>query len=219
MRIRCALIVGFAALAACGSSSGMSAPAGASSSGTSAQAGASANCGPSGARTLAADGRATVYISSGHVYGCAASTRRRYLLGASERTIREGRVGPVALAGVDVAYGLSRFGVDTGSTQVTVRRLTDGKLLHTAPATSSVAGPEAYQSIGALVVKPDGAVAWIGASNSIVGHGHGHEVHRYDRRGQDELDRGTGIAGTSLRLHGSRLTWMHSGRVRSATLS
>jgi hypothetical protein len=123
------------------------------------------------------------------------------------------------VAGVNVAYGLSRFGVDTGSTQVVVRRLTDGRVVHTAPATSSVAGPESYQSVGALVLRPDGAVAWIGTSSSIVGRGHEAEVHRFDARGQATLDRGAGIATGSLRLHGSQLTWTHSSRRRSATLS
>jgi hypothetical protein len=208
MRVRCALIVLLAALTACGSSSGMS-------SGSS----SSPSCAPAHATALAADGRASVYVSSGHVYGCANSTHRRYLLGASARSIREGRAGPVVLAGVDVAYGLSRFGVDTGSTQVMVRRLTDGKLLHGAPATSSVAGPESYQSVSALVLKPDGAVAWIGQSNSIGGRGHGVEVHRFDTRGQSVLDRGSGIGPSSLRLRGSVLSWTNSGRRRSATLN
>lgn len=209
MRVRCALIVVLAGLAACGSSSGMS--RGSSSP---------PNCAPAHAQALAADGRASVYVSSGHVYGCAHSTSRRYLLGASARSIREGRAAPVVLAGVDVGYGLSTFGVDTGSTQVVVRRLTDGKLLHRAPATSSVAGPESYQSVTAIVLKPAGAVAWIGQSSSIVGRGHGVvELHRFGGRGQSVLDRGSGIANTSLRLRGSVLSWTHAGRPRSATLS
>jgi hypothetical protein len=127
-------------------------------------------------------------------------------------------VGPLALAGVTVAYGLSRFGVDTGTARVVVRRLTDGVVLREASATARVPGAESYQSVGALVVKPDGAVAWIGDGHSIIGRGSVVEVHRYDRRGQAELDHGSGIVSGSLRLHGSQLTWTNSGRLRSATL-
>ena len=208
MRVWFAVIVLLGVLAACGASSGVTAaraPAG--------------GCAPAGAQTLITDGRAALYAQGANVYGCANSSRRAYLLGASGRTLREGRVGPRTLAGVDVAYGLSRFGVDTGTAQVVVRRLTDGVVLREAPATSRVQGPESYQSVAAIVVKPDGAVAWIGDAHSIVGHGSVVEVHRADRRGQAELDHGSGIVGGSLRLHGSQLTWTHAGRLRSATLS
>jgi hypothetical protein len=208
MRVGCGLIVLGVALAACESSSGMT-------GGTA----ASASCAPPRAQTVTTNAKASVYTTGGHVYGCATSTRRRYLLGASGRTIRGGRVGPVALAGVDVAYGVSRSGVDTGSAQVVVRRLTDGKVVHTAPATATVTEPESFQSISALVVKPDGAVAWIGESHSIVGHGGLVEVDRFDRRGEAKLDGGVGIADTSLRLHRSQLSWRHSGRERSGTLN
>ena len=128
-------------------------------------------------------------------------------------------MGPLALAGVDVAYGLSRFGVDTGTAQAVVRRLTDGAVLREASATARVPGAESYQLVAAIVVKADGAVAWIGEGHSIIGRGPVVEVHRYDRHGQAELDHGSGIVGGSLRLKGSRLTWTHSSRRRSAILS
>jgi hypothetical protein len=176
-------------------------------------------CAPAGVRALLANRRATVYARGENVYGCSSSSRRSYLLGASGRTLKAGRAGPLALAGADVAYGLSRFGVDTGTAQVVVRRLTDGVVLREASATTRVPGAESYQSVAALVVKGDGAVAWIGNGRSIIGRRPVVEVHRYDGRGQAELDSGSRIASGSLRLHGSRLTWTNSARRRSATLS
>ncbi len=185
--------------------------------GLSAPAGRARGCVPDRARTLIANDRAAVYALGAGVYGCTASGRR-YRLGASDRTLREGRAGPLALAGVDVAYGLSSFGVDTGTAQVLVRRLTDGVVLRKASATSHSAGAESYQSVAALVVKADGAVAWIGLGRSIIGRRPVVEVHRYDRRGQALLDSGSAVATGSLRLHGSQLTWTKRGQRRSATL-
>jgi hypothetical protein len=110
--------------------------------------------------------------------------------------------------------------VDTGTAQVVTRRLSDGRVLHASPATSRVPGAESYQSVGSLVVKADGAVGWIGAAHSIIRNGSPVvEVRRFDAHGQAELDGGPGIALRSLRLHGSRLSWLHSGAERSATLS
>ena len=181
---------------------------------------AAAGCGPASAKTVTAKRGARVYDQGASVYGCSASTGRRFRLGASSTTLSQPRVGLVALAGADAAYALSSHGVDTGSTQVVVRRLTDGKMLHSAPAVSRVSEPESFSSVTALVVKPDGATAWIGVAHSIVNHGpEVFEVHRVDRHGRALLDSGPGIAPRSLRVHSSRLTWSDAGRARSATLS
>lgn len=153
------------------------------------------------------------------VYGCSDVTGQTHRLGSAGFCNNSDRVGAIALNGAMAAYGVERCGVDTGTTLVVVRRLTDGKLLRTAPATAEVPGPESYQSVGSVVVKPGGAVAWIGEAQSIIRHGTMVvEVHRADRHGQAELDQGAGIAPGSLRLNGSRLTWTHSGRQRSTTL-
>src|SRR5207302_8161420 len=137
----------------------------------------------------------------------------------SSATLGQPRVGLVRLAGSDAAYALSSHGVDTGSSQVVVRRLRDGKVLRTAAAVSHVTGPESFTSVSALVVKADGAVAWIGEAHSIVSRAGGIEVHRFDRRGQAELDHGPGISARSLHLQASRLTWLNAGGQRSATRS
>ena len=127
-------------------------------------------------------------------------------------------MAPVAVAGGLAAYGLERCGVDTGTGSVQVQRLSDGKVLHAAPATVALLGPESYRSVAAVVVRPDGAVAWIGTGVSIIRHSQDVEVHKLDRDGSRTLDRGAGIDARSLRLRGSRITWRHGGRTLSAML-
>lgn len=125
----------------------------------------------------------------------------------------------MTVAGEFAAYGVEECGVDTGSTQVVVRRLSDGKRLRDAAATTPP-GVESYQSVSSLVLKADGAVAWIGDGRSIVRRGHKIEVYKADSGGSVRLlDSGLAIAPGSLRLHGSKLTWTHGAAVRTATLS
>jgi hypothetical protein len=152
------------------------------------------------------------------VYGCSVQRGRTFRLGHATRSISESRVGPVAVAGNDAAYGLSNFGVDTVRTSVEVRRLTDGAVLQDLPASSS-AGPEFFQQVGSVVVKADGAVAWIGSESSIISRGHGViEVRAVDAGGARMLDSGQGIDSTSLRLRGSTLSWRHNGVTHHGTL-
>ena len=207
MLARCGIACGLIALAACGSSLGK-APGGS----------AAASCGPAGAQTLAIDRQARVYQSGGNVYGCATASRRSYRLGASARSIREGRAGPVALAGTDVAYGYTVYGVDTVSAQVLVRDLASGKQLRSEPATTAPARVEFVESVDSVVVKADGAVAWIGRSGSVVSGPTNTEVDRADARGLAKLDSGSNIDVHSLRLHGATLSWRHRGSSRSASL-
>jgi len=154
-----------------------------------------------------------------NVYGCANGSGHSYLLGQGPK-IGPGlaRVGRVALAGVDAGYAVGRMGVDTFATQVVVRRLDNGQTLHDVSATTGLLGPEFFQTVQALVVKADGAVAWIADGGSIVRYTHRVEVVRLDRRGEATLDTGPGIYPPSLRLSGSRLSWRDHGAVRSASL-
>jgi hypothetical protein len=177
-----------------------------------------ARCGPATGQTLAADKAARVYALGNTVYGCALGGMRSYRLGQRQTCIGTSRAGPaVTVAGRLAAYGLSRCGVDTGFTQVLVRRLTDGTQLRAVPATSPP-GPESFQSVDSLVLKADGAVAWIGTGRSIVGHGKVIEVRKADRGGAALLDSGAAVDSGSLRLRHSKLTWKHGGETRSATL-
>jgi hypothetical protein len=103
------------------------------------------------------------------------------------------------------------------STSVVVRRLTDGTQVKELRATRAV-GAEAFQSVGSVVVRANGAVAWIGLEHSIVGGSTAIEVHASGAGGDQVLDSGSRIDPTSLRLHGSRLSWSDGGATRHATL-
>jgi hypothetical protein len=128
------------------------------------------------------------------------------------------RAGKLALAGVLVAYGETMSGVDTASAQVIVRRLDNGRTLRGLAAMSQPVGPESFQSVDSIVVKADGAVAWIAVAHSIIRQSAQTEVDRADQRGRSTLDTGSGIDSSSLRLRGSSLTWRHGGGTRSARL-
>jgi hypothetical protein len=160
-----------------------------------------------------------VYVAHGVVYGCATRTSKVYRLGSAQSCFVEPRIGPVTLAGRIAAYAQVRCGVDTASSQVVVRDLADGKVLMSHPAISHVPGPESFESVRVIVVKRDGAVAWIAAVSSIGHPSSLFEVHRGDRQGHALLDSGARIVPRSLRLHGSTITWTDAGMPRSATLS
>lgn len=163
---------------------------------------------------MVSNSRAQVYALDKAMYGCDRHSHLTTKLGVTTNCIAASRVDHVALAGDAVAYGVDRCGVDTGSTTVTVRRLSDGKRLAGYAALMGPVGPESYESIGSLVVRAGGAVAWIATANSIIGHGTRTEVAANGK----VLDSGTGIVQSSLRLHGSTLTWRDGSSTRSATL-
>jgi hypothetical protein len=151
------------------------------------------------------------------VFGCSAAGHRSFRLGHANRVLAQARVGPVAVAGDVAAYGLANFGVDTVTASVVVRRLTDGAQLQALTATRAHAA-ESFESIGSIVVRPDGTVAWIGSLHSIIGHRSATEVHEASTAGDRVLDSGLGIDSTSLRLHGETLSWVNGGVTRHATL-
>jgi hypothetical protein len=180
---------------------------------------AAARCGPSSARTLAAGASARVYASHGKVYGCSIHGHASYVLGSTNVCTVSARVGAVAVTAELAAYGLERCGVDTGSSLLIVRRLTDGHQIRSASATKASL-PEAFQIVSAVALRSNGAVAWIGTIHSVVGGRTSVEVHMITSSGtRSMVDSGSSIEPTSLRLHGSRLTWRHGKATRSATLS
>src|ERR1019366_4300653 len=129
----------------------------------------------------------------GWVNGCAGHGRG-YRLGAAGTTcIAAHRVAPIRLAGGSVAYGLTSCGVDVGTTQVIVRRLSDGRQLVDDPANSLPLGPESYESLGSLVVRADGDVAWIAVGSSIGTHRRVIEVRAHTPAGDRLLDSGAGV--------------------------
>ena len=173
-------------------------------------------CGPSRARTLAADRVARVYAVDRKVYGCARGGHSRYKLGATSNSMGRDRVGPVALAGYDVAFGRASYGVDVVSAEVVVEYLVDGRVLRDHAATDQYQ-PEGVQEVNSIVVKPDGAVAWIATDTTLSG-AKDIEARKSDHTRSTYLDSGPEVRPESLRLHGSKLTWRDGSTTKSATL-
>jgi len=178
----------------------------------------SPHCGPATARTLAASSEARVYSLAGLVYGCAPGSGHRYRLGNTSQCNSSNRVGPVAVAAKLAAYASERCGIDTGSTLVEVRRLSDDRGLFSHPASSLSIGPEGFQAVGSIVIDRRGELAWIVSQSSLATHRHQTQVVEAGGSGVHVLETGTSIQGSSLRLHGSKLTWKAGGSERSAKL-
>jgi hypothetical protein len=175
-----------------------------------------ARCGPAGARELAASRYGRIYSWHGSVYGC--TVGHRYRLGSATQCNRSARIGPAAAAGELAAYAVTRCGVDTGSTQVIVARLSDRHRLSTHAASSVIVGAESFESVGSIVVNRTGQVAWIASVSSIATHRRAVQLLAADQHGTRVLDSSLAIAPGSLRLSGSRLSWKHGGAIRAATL-
>jgi hypothetical protein len=131
----------------------------------------------------------------------------------------EGRVGPVALAGVDVAYGLTSYGVDTISAQVVVKSLTDGAVVRQQSSWTGPVAAEFFQTVDAIVVKKDGSVAWIATAGSIISSSATTtEVEKSDGSSGTLLDKSKRIHRHSLLLRGSKLSWRDGSATQHATL-
>lgn len=175
-------------------------------------------CGPAKSTTLAANRLARVYSKGQKVYGCIRGGHSSYELGSTSNSPGEARVGPIALAGVDAAFGRTSSGVDVISAEVVVERLTDGVVLRDRSATTANVGPEYAQQVDSVVVKPDGSVAWIGSVSSITSHRDVIQVRKSDRTARAALDSGPKIGRRSLRLHGSELSWRDGSATKTAKL-
>ena len=174
-------------------------------------------CGPASGHTVASDASARVYESGGHVFGCAKG-HASYRLGNARFCNNTNLISPVRVAGTLAAYGDETCGVDTGSTTVIVRVLTNDRKI---AEQSAITGPglvESYTTVTSLVLKSTGAVAWIASERSVVGHGSKIEVESRVGKRFTLLDSGSTIAPASLRLRGSTLSWRDGSSVRTGHL-
>jgi hypothetical protein len=179
-------------------------------------------CGPEGARTIASDRVARVYASRGVAYGCSSvSGGRSFKLGLAGGVAGPTNVDKVSIVGTVSAYESYEFGIDCSAAKIAVTRLSDGKLLRSAPAINAAVLCPGGDAVNSLVVKADGSVAWIGTGGPVLGPASQAvtEVHKLDRTGAHLLARAADIVPASLRLRGSKLTWKRDGRTYSATLS
>lgn len=181
---------------------------------------------------LAADGHAVVYdLRDFQVFGCAFGTGRTYHLGETPECgqlihcFAGWQPELVPLAGTVVAYaeefnGSGLLG-ENYSWFVVVRGLRTGRVVHRLPTGARM---QHIRGVGtgpatAIVVKGDGAVAWITDNWETPGKTQrDYEVHAADRKGSRLLATGNDIGADSLALAGSTLYWTQGGEPRSAPL-
>ncbi len=188
-------------------------------------------CPPSAGRPVAASGEAEAYLGPERsdperivFYACAYGASRVYELGPTpySTSSASGGVQHVVVAGTVVAYETERFS-DEGETLlsarnlVIVRELRNGRILHRVPTGPS----EPPDRVGkgpatAVVVKSDGAVAWIVPTGIAPST---YEVRAVDKAGERLLAAGTDIGPTSLAVAGTTVYWTQEGRPMSAQLN
>lgn len=170
----------------------------------------------SGTITIAHSSRARIfeYEHNGNDYACLYSNGHARYLSSSEhyeyRLVRF--AGPYVgfvenIAAIDDHIGVVNLSTGSRHSYQEVRPIEHS----TCPQVDS------------LVLKSDGAVAWIGTNFFAEGFcvnppGPAIEVRRHDRRGLSTLESGVGIAPTSLHLSGLRLRWTNTGHVHFSTL-
>ena len=182
-------------------------------------------CLPDRPGVLVADDQAVAYrarnrLGQPEIFGCSYRRGRSYALGAAPECTASGcggvEGGPV-LAGSIVAYELQDSSPCCDSWVVFVRDLRSGRLLHRLPTGAARSSSEVGGGFTAgLVVKADGAVAWITAGGVARG---GNQVHVVDRAGSRVVASGTDVAERSLALSGSTLYWTQAGKPFSTTIN
>lgn len=186
----------------------------------------SAPCPPRHARRIVGNHEALIYEGENRegedeVFGCAKGAARPYRLGRRIEAGSQGGGGISGelLVGAVMAYEESEWTEGPAGRSkyvLIVRNLRDGRMLHKVPTgPSTEAGVVGKGPATAMVLKRDGAIAWINGAESLPLH----EVIAVDRTGSRTLATGTGINTHSLRLRANVLTWRQNGRQRTATLN
>jgi hypothetical protein len=179
---------------------------------------------------IAADPQAEVYgIRKNEeevvYWGCVYGHARSFEVGFTDECISNGGAcagtSYLTLAGTLLAREYSRTSFVFGEEWlVEVEDLRTGRVLHSVPTGMTRTGNPKIIGAGpitAIVVKSDGAVAWI--NEKPVPAGTEYEVHALDKSGERVLALGTNIAPRSLALAGSTLYWTQGGKPYSATLN
>ncbi len=189
-------------------------------------------CQPAKSQILLADQQAELYIVKErrpHAYeaesvvrGCAHGQRRSYLLGEAEEHLgSSGGAGSSGveletLAGPVVAYEKAYGSEQNSLYEMVVRNLVSGRVLHKVITSRPVkpgAIPIAAGPLTALVVKRDGAVAWIVETGYPVEY----RVYAIDKSGTRSLASGADINPASLALAGT-LYWTQAGKPATTSL-
>jgi hypothetical protein len=214
-------------------------------------------CMPGHSRLITANTQAQVYEATEPeafpeylgVWGCAYGQKRPFFLGPlpyGSSSSGGGGVGHETLAGGIVAYEESSSSgalgdAPTSRNLVIVRDLRTGRVLRRIPTGVPLKPEPRYVGVGnvvSIVVKSDGAVAWIADDyeRSATAHGTGlpyFDVYAADKVGTRLLATGTNIDPSSLALStgatginghpssipGSTLYWTQGGKSESAVLN
>jgi len=192
--------------------------------------GQATGCVPRQAHIIAADGQAAVYVTTGgdlpytEVYGCAFGHLRNYALGERRNECDYpvcAGISRLTLAGRFVGYAQIINDVPLlhggNGWAVDVRNLVTGALHRVLSTTPSLEGTGS--GMQQLVVKSDGAVAWIVSVYLRGSNGFTYEVRAFDKAGGRLLASATDIDPHSLALAGSTLYWTQGGRPMSAPLN
>jgi hypothetical protein len=201
---------------------------------------AASTCPPTHSKRLAADAEAEVYeaaLKGGEtagfpfIFGCVRGNGRAYGLGEQPEFSTDGGGGirKITRGGAFVAYEavstVARIDPAPNDNvwKVIVRNLRNGHTVHSVP-TGSLLRPRRYSegvgSVTMLVVRRDGAVAWIAQDNERT---NGEPPTYYDiyasgRHGTRLLAHGRQIRGSYLRLVGMGVQWTEAGKRRAAVL-
>ena len=128
---------------------------------------------------------------------------------------------PFALAGRYVAYEQAFYNPDTDDRLqfIVVTDLKRGRIKRRRGPVFDPTSPDSGRAtVERIVLKRNGSVAWLARGFSAKRDRMTREVYRLDRRGYRRLDEGPTIKRRSLRLHCRRLSWIHAGHKRTATL-
>jgi hypothetical protein len=210
--------------------------------------GAASPCRPEGSKTLAETPTARVYqvarTRSGHstryTYGCLKESGSQVLLASDAEPSAIFPAPAISLVGPYVGYAVDTDSdPDTSGGRVTYVEVDDMRPQEPGMETAGLvvnAGARDVARVGALKASKHGAVIWIACPAPAGGplaadpRGKCTKPGTYDRvfRARldsdgvahvEQLDRGRGIDPHSLRrAHGSRVTWRHGKRKRSAKL-
>ena len=177
---------------------------------------------------VAADTQAQVFVAlnsylTHSYYGCVYGSRHIYELGIVNDCENSGAAGRcegisrVGLGGTFVAYEEHLPGLGAAWVEV-VRNLLTGRVLRKLPTGRST--PPHAGTPRSIVVKSDGAIAWIVGTRVATANGPAEdEVYASDSSGTRLLASGPGIEPASLALTGSTVYWTQEGRPFSAPLN
>jgi hypothetical protein len=146
------------------------------------------------------------------VYGCVAGSGNPVALGST------GSLQQAALNGTTAAYAWSQVeGIDTSSTSVSVADLRQGRRLFEVPAGRIAIAPS-FVRVDALVVSPDGTVAWIQHGGTVESPGYSVQAASPARPSDHQLAAGSAIRPGSLRISEGRVSWVEAGQRRFARI-